>query len=276
MQLSEFIRDVRFRANISSDTQKKEYVSMSKIISFNKNDNSSFSNRKKMDYNRADTFEINKKYFNNNYDNFDSPYTNINNKYSKTFNYVKRNSMQIGNIHKFSNKVIQKFEISNNNSKEDHKIKKSKQNSSKKLLKVNPNFENDKIKLTRRNTMSITLPNNYNKDFSEQKNVNFNSIFSNNEIFTSKKDKEENSQFSSKSNSEDKSKSDFKDKGKIISLKRNNNKRNNQYIIKEEDENNISEITEDYNRQKSKMVINYIKEESTTKNSYTSISKDSQ
>ena len=282
MQLSEFIRDVRFRANISSDAQKKEYVSMSKKISYKKNENSSYSNRKKTDYIRADTFELNNKNLNNNYEMFDSPYSNISNKYAKTFNYAKRNSMHIGSTNQFSKKYIQKFETSNN-SKEDIKNKKPKTNSSRKLIKINPNFENEikGIKLTRRNTTAINLPNNFHKDFSEKKNFNFNSIFSNNEILTSKKDKEEIYLYSSKSNSEDRSKSDCKDKDKdknktVISLKKNNNKKNNQYIIKEEDE-NISEITEDYNKQKSKKEINNIKEESKSKNTNTnSISKDSQ
>ena len=250
MQLSEFIRDVRFRANISSDAQKKEYVSMSKLISFNKKESSSYSNRKKINYNRAETLDLNKKTLNNNYDVFDSPHTTINNKFAKTFN--KRNSMQIGNIKRFSNKFIQKFETSNN-SKEEIKDKKTKLNSSVKLLNINQNInniENEGINLIRRNT--ITLPNNCNKDFPIHRNLNFNSIFNNNEIFTSKKDKEESSLYSSKSVSEDKSKSDCKDKEKnikVISLKKNNNQSNNQYIIKEEDENNISEITEDYSKQ---------------------------
>ena len=68
---------------------------------------------------------------------------------------------------------------------------------------------------------------------------------SNNEILETKKEKEENSLYNSISNSEDSSFSNIK--GKERNSLENKNKKS-EYIIKEEDENNISSITDDFKK----------------------------
>ena len=247
IQLSDFIRDVRFRVNIGSDAQKKEFVSMSKKLGSSYKE---ISGRKTKN-NKAETYELNKKYLNNNFDFLDSPNNNNQNIYhSNTFNF-KRKSSLMGGSFKFSNTVINNFENSNN-PKEEIKSKKSKDKSN--LNKYITNFENkendilnykdNKKNFMRRNT-TVSLPNKFNKDFSyfNQKNVN---NLLNNDLFDAKKVNEENSIYSSNSNSEDKSKSDSKEKEKRKNEPSNKkeNKEKSREIIKEEDENNMSEIAE--------------------------------
>ena len=134
IQLSDFIRDVRFRVNISPDVQKKEFIEMSKKLDFLKE-----KSEKKTKFNRAETFQLDNKYSNNDYDIFDSPYINPQTKLlSNSVNYYKRNSFQISNSYKFSKKVISKFDnsiIPN----EEAKNKKSSDNSTDKLGKINKN-----------------------------------------------------------------------------------------------------------------------------------------
>lgn len=101
-QLSEFIIDARFRANIASDAKKQEFLEMSRKLN-------STSNKKTSLINGADTFDLNKKGLKNNFDIFESPFNNTNNKYNThTYKYSKRNSVQMGDA---PNKVINKFEI---------------------------------------------------------------------------------------------------------------------------------------------------------------------
>lgn len=89
-QLSEFIRDARFRANITSDAKKQEFLEMSRKLN-------STSNKKISLINRVDTFDLNKKGLKNNFDIFESPFNNTNNKYNiHTYKYSKRNSVQMG------------------------------------------------------------------------------------------------------------------------------------------------------------------------------------
>ena len=268
IQLSEFIRDVRFRVNIAPDVQKKEFISMSKRLGLNNKDNSD----RKYKSNRVETYELNKKYLNNNFELLDSSYNNYQKKYhSNTFNNLKRKSLQVTNSYKFTNKVISKFENSNN-PKEETKNKKSSNNSSNKLISINKNITNfdngendfnnksDKKNLMRRNT-TISLSNKFNKDFSESNPKNFNNIL-NNDIFNSLKVDEEDSIYSSQSYSEDKSKSDRKDKEKNKNdpTNKKENIKKPQEIIKEEDENNMSEIVEDHNNN-----IKLIKENTVSK-----------
>ena len=52
-QLSEFIIDARFRANITSDAKKQEFLEMSRKLN-------STSNKKTSLINGADTFDLNK------------------------------------------------------------------------------------------------------------------------------------------------------------------------------------------------------------------------
>ena len=108
IQLSEFIRDVRFRANIASDSKKQEFLEMSRKLN---SSNSKFGHKNSALIIKADTFDLNKKELNNNFDTLDSPFSNSNsnNKYNThTYKYSKRNSVQMGN---YQNKVINKFEI---------------------------------------------------------------------------------------------------------------------------------------------------------------------
>ena len=271
LQLSEFIRDVRFRVNLSSDVQKKEFVSISKKLSFqNKANTSSGPVKKKSIIYRADTFDLNKKELNSNLDIFNTRYNNGQNKiFSNSKNFIKRNSLQLNNMQKFSNKLIDKFD-SLAESKEENKNKKSSNNSSNKLIKINKNTNNYETdifgsaekykKLNRRNTAAITVPNKFNKEFSYLKNFNNKT---NNEIINSEKIKEENSLYSIYSSGEDKEKNSS-DNGEIDKNKKNilqntnnnNNKEKSEIIIKEEDENNISEITNENNKKKA---INEIK-----------------
>ena len=259
IQLSEFIRDVRFRVNIGPDSKKKDFIEMSKKLNTT---GSNFSHKRSTLINRADTFDLNKKELNNNFGMFDSPFNHTFNRYnSNTFKYSKRNSLQLGNLQKFSNKVINKFEI---NQKAEPKKKNPSDYSPNKLTNnitsinsyENAGFENNdksqkKPKFERRNTAALPLSGKFHKYFSDfnQKNLKFN-IMSNNEILETKKEKEENSLYNSISNSEDSSFSNIKDKERI-SLENKNKNKKSEFIIKEEDENNISSITDDFKKKKS-------------------------
>ena len=231
IQLSEFIRDVRFRVNIAPELQKKEFIAFSKKLSYNykdkDNNRSSFSGfngsgRKSM-INRADTFNFKNKNFLNSgsdiNDIFDSPYFNSkkNKQYPNTLELQKRNSMQINNFNKLSNKVITKFDASKEKEKDNSKIN------------SNEKSENN---FGRRKTEALSTPKNLSKDFPNQSDKK-------------EKEKERNDsiKFSSDSSGEENPKQKSKEKEKD---------KKNQFIIKEEDENenNMSEITEEHNRKK--------------------------
>ena len=260
IQLSEFIRDVRFRVNIAPDVKKKEFIEMSKKLSPG---NSSLSSRKKINYNRADTFDLNKKYSNMNYDFLDFPFNELNNYYPNTFNDNKRSSFQMGNIRKFSNRIINKFDASTN-PKEESKNKRAS-NFSNRLSVINKdisNFESEwndifesggKIRdLSRRNTASLSRPNYFNTDFSVHNQKNVNNRLS--EVIKPKKTKEENILNISKSSEEkkDKSKADIEEneRKRKRSMQEDNDINKSRFTIKEEDENNMSENTEDNKNQK--------------------------
>ena len=259
IQLSEFIRDVRFRVNIAPDVHRKEFIAISKKLDFSRDKS---ENKNKL--NKAEAYSLNKKYFNNNYDIFDSPYINPQTKFlSNSFNNYKRKSLQVGNSYKFGRKVINKFENSIL-SKEESKNKKSSDNSLSKLGKVNINKNNIGIleniilnsnenlkNKVRRNTTAISISNKFNKEFSDF-NQNFISSI-NNDLFK-KKENGDNSLYSSQSSSnEDKSKTEKKERETSLKLplKVQNNNEKNHDVIKEEDENNNSEITEDNKKRKS-------------------------
>ena len=256
LQLSEFIRDVRFRVNLAPDIQKKEFISMSKNISFKHRDSSTFNNNKRNTLiNRADTFDFKKKILNKN-DMFESPYNITLNRFNSNNIDLKRNSLQIASFHRLSNKVVKKFESSINSKEEPNKN--SSNNSTNKLTNINDFFiKNERINSLERRKTAISVLNNINKDLSDfnRKKLKF-KIIANNEILSSLKEKEENSLYSSKSSSEEKSKSDIKNKDKKIKfpLDKKNCKQKSEYIIKEEDENNMSEITEDYNKKRSSII----------------------
>ena len=246
IQLSEFIRDVRFRVNIAPELQKKEFIAFSKKLSYNykdrDNDRASFSgSERKSMINRADTFNFkNKNYLNSGSDIkdiFESPYFNSQNKnkyYPNTHDLKKRNSMQINNFNKLSNKVIKKFDISKEKEKENSKIN------------SNEKSENN---LGRRKTEALLTPKNFSKDFNN---------------ISDKKEKEKDGNnsiiFSSDSSGEEKPKQKSKEKEK--------EKEKNQFIIKEEDENenNMSEITEEHNKKKT-VKENKISDENENKSS---------
>ena len=246
IQLSEFIRDVRFRVNIAPELQKKEFIAFSKKLSYNykdrDNDRASFSgSERKSMINKADTFNFkNKNYLNSGSDIkdiFESPYFNSQNKnkyYPNTHDLKKRNSMQINNFNKLSNKVIKKFDISKEKEKENSKIN------------SNEKSENN---LGRRKTEALLTPKNFSKDFNN---------------ISDKKEKEKDGNnsiiFSSDSSGEEKPKQKSKEKEK--------EKEKNQFIIKEEDENenNMSEITEEHNKKKT-VKENKISDENENKSS---------
>ena len=106
-QLSEFIRDVRFRANLSPDAKKRDFVNMAKQMdlrnNITKSYNSSF-NKKYPNFSRVNTSDLG--------GNFDSPEPYNNKMISKSLGISKRNSAQIG-LNFFSNKLTDKFNISN-------------------------------------------------------------------------------------------------------------------------------------------------------------------
>ena len=248
IQLSEFIRDVRFRVNIASDANKKDYIGMSKKLNFQNKGNLSFS-RKKNSFFRAESCNLDKN--NKNNDIFDSPNNTQTNYYPKTFGYNKRNSFQ---IQKFSNKLINKFDTSTNSKGSTNQ--KYNYNSSNRLIKTNNDLQNDlgdifgssekQSHSIRRKTASVSLPNNFNTDFSQ--NILNSNIKTNNEIINPKKTKEENSLNSSNSSGDiiDKSKKNTEEKGK-----NENNLNKSGFTITEEDEYNMSEITEENKDQKS-------------------------
>ncbi len=265
IELSEFIRDVRFRVNIAPDIKKKEFIDISKKLNFNYKDNISYSgNKRKSLINRTDTFDFKKKFLNKNNDIFESPFNNTQTKnYPNTFELVKRNSMQINTFSKFPNTAIKNFDSVA--LKEEAKGK-NLSDASNKLKLINNNFEkhgldlndrSEKKNLNRRNTVAISISKNFNKDFSDfnDKDIKIKSMLSNNEIMKNKKEKDENSLYSSISSDEDKSKSNInnvKEKNnRKESYDKEKSKEKNQYIIKEEDENNISEISEDNKKKKS-------------------------
>ena len=285
IQLSEFIRDVRFRVNLDTDVKKKEFVAISKKLSFLNKGNISFgSNKKKSLINRAETFDLNKKYQNTNYDIFETPY-NANKEtklYSNTYNFNKRGSLQVNNLQKFSNKLLTKFD-SLDEPNEENKNKKCSNNSSKKLIRINKNINNygngisdifasgeKQKKFNRRNTAAVAVPITYNKDFHFFNQKNFNNK-ANNDLINSDKIQEEKYLYSSKSSSEDIEKNNSeigeKEKDKKNSFQiSNNNKEKKEFIIKEEDENNGSEITADENnKQKSSKDIKNLKKDNERK-----------
>jgi len=243
-QLSEFIRDVRFRANLGTDTKKRDFVNMAKQIDFNLG--STYNKRRNMGYGRGD-IDFN----NDNLDFLDTPFTEPNNKFfSNTIGKNKRNSVQAG-LNLFSNKIIKKFD-STNKKKEDSKDS----NDSNKILKTHThNKKNEffeiggkKLSMNRRNTATLLFPNKFNKEFSDfnQKNLNFN-IIPNNDNYNLKKENEDIS-VSIESNSDDKSKSKT-DNNEPENIKKKNTLKKQSIekkheIIKEEDENNNSETIE--------------------------------
>ena len=256
-QLSEFIRDVRFRANIAPDAKKRDFVNMAKQLDLRGSVSSNlnpFSKRKKFDLWRDESSDLN--------DIFESPEQN-NRFFTNSGSKNKRNSVQIG-LSSFSNRLADKFNVSN---KKDNTLYKNPMSSSvkfKKSLTKNINDEvNDifdsgvkKNNYNRRNTTAILIPNKLNKEFSQ-----FGKKNSNIDFYNFKKEKEDTSinSYSSKSSSEEKNDKE-KNKSKY-SVKKPMNKEKNQYIIKEEDENNNSEITEDNIKNKQNKDSKVIKED---------------
>ena len=232
-QLSEFIRDVRFRVNIAPDVKKREFINMAKQLEFKEKFSSSFNNKKKMDFVRRDTLDLSKRNSKNFGNIFDSPFKESPNRFiSNNFSFKKRNSLEIsGNL--LSNNLIGKFEIDKDDS---NPILRSQ---TKKNINVKSIFDNgpkSKV-LTRRNTEKINFINKINKDFSDtQSNNNFSNL----------KKEEENSIYSSKSSDEEKNKKEDNDLGKI--MKKSTFKILKSKVIKEEDENNNSEISDDNNK----------------------------
>ena len=247
LQLSEFIRDVRFRANLAPDAKKRDFVNMAKQIDFRNSISTNinpFSKKKKFDLWTDELSDLN--------DIFESPEQN-NRFLSNSSSKSKRNSVQLG-LSSFANKLADKFNVSN---KKDNTLYKNSMSSSLKFKKsitknindeVNDIFDSGvkKNNFNRRNTTAVFLPNKLNKEFSQFGKKNSNSNFYNN-----RKDKEDtsiNSNNSSKSSSEEKN---DKEKNKLrYSLSKPMNKGKHQYIIKEEDENNNSEIIENINKSK--------------------------
>ena len=241
-QLSEFIRDVRFRANLSPDAKKRDFVNMAKQMDLRNNVaksyNSSF-NKKYLNFSRVNTSDLG--------GNFDSPEPYNNKMISKSLGISKRNSAQIG-LNFFSNKLTDKFNISNKK-QNLYKNSFSDKLTIRKSLTKNINIEetNDildiglnKNTLNRRNTTAMIIPNKLNKEFSQfdRKNSNF-------DFYNFKKEKEDNSL--SLSSSEDNNDNDKEKNNKRIPSppKKPIIKGKNHYVIKEEDENdenNNSEI----------------------------------
>ena len=266
-QLSEFIRDVRFRANIAPDIQKREFVNMAKQLDFsdiNHNINSNINcisnnttiSSRKGNILRSETFDLNKRLLSNTFENFELTSTeHKNNLFANTFGKSKRTSLQM-NLNSFSN------------NKEDSKNYPFLKSNSKKGIHVDfeKDFDNSMMTKTfsRRNTAAAMVPKKLNNDFNENtpKNPNQNQNNSPNTDFynyTKEKEKqkekvkEDNLAFSSGTSSEEDNKEsdDMEQKQRKISMQKENKKAKNHYIIKEEDENNISEISEDNQKQKS-------------------------
>ena len=264
-QLSEFIRDVRFRANIAPDIKKREFVNMAKQLDFNHNINSlsnSISNNttlnsRKGNILRSETFDLNKRMLPNTFENFELPSTEHKNKlYASTFGKNKRTSLQ-ASLNSFSN-----------NSKEDPRNYPYMKSKSKKgiYIDLEKDLDDTMVKKTfnRRNTAAVIAPKKLKRDFSENssKNAYENQNNSpNNDFYNYRKEKEQEKQkqkednlaFSSGTSSEEDNKEsdDMEQKQRKISMQKENKKAKNHYIIKEEDENNISEISEDNQKQKS-------------------------
>jgi len=267
-QLSEFIRDVRFRANIAPDMKKREFVNMAKQLDFhdfNHNINSNINsisnnttlNSRKGNILRSETFDLNKRLMSNTFENFELPSTEHKNKlYASTFGKNKRNSLQMS-LNSFSN-----------NSKEDSKNYPYKKSNTKKGIYIDLDKDDDdsmmKKGFSRRNTAAIMVPKRFNKDFNDNtpKNQNQNQINSKNIDFYNyrkekekqkEKEKEDNLAFSSGSSSDEDNKEndDIGQSQRKISMQKENKKPKNQFVIKEEDENNNSEISEDNKKQKS-------------------------
>ena len=273
-QLSEFIRDVRFRANLVPDAKKRDFVNMAKQMDLRNNLTSSynsFNNKKPSDFSRTNTSDLD--YI------FESPEPyNNKNMLSKSLGISKRNSVQIGQ-NSFANKLSDKFNISGKK-KNLYKNSISGTLKIKKSLTKNINIDdrNDILEigfkqntLNRRNTTAIINPNKLNKEFSQfnRKNSNF-------DFYNFIKEKDENSL--SISSSEDYNDNE-KEKNKIrlpSPSKKPIIKDKNQYIIKEEDENNNSEITEDNNNKKKKSKEFKINKEEDKRNSQIYISKSVQ
>ena len=263
-QLSEFIRDVRFRANLAPDGKKRDFVNMAKQMDFRNNLTNSYnslSKKKNSEFSRAYTSDMS--------DIFESPEPYSNNILSKSLGISKRNSVQVG-FNSFSNKLSDKFNLS---SKKQGQYKNSVSGNLKfkKSLTKNINIDEKSdfldidVKqntLNRRNTTAIVIPNKLNKEFSQfnRKNSNF-------DFYNFKKEKDENSL--SISSSEDNNDNDKeKNKNRFPSpTKKPIIKGKNQYIIKEEDENNNSEITEDNNNKKKKSKEIKINKEEDKRNS---------
>jgi len=258
-QLSEFIRDVRFRANLASDAKKRDFVNMAKQMDLRNNlttSYNSFNKKKPSDFSRTNTSDLD--------DIFELPESYNNNTLSKSIGISKRNSVQIG-LNSFSNKLTDKFNISGKK-KNLYKSSISGTLKIKKSLTKNINIDdrNDILEigikqntLNRRNTTAIINPNKLNKEFSQfnRKNSNF-------DFYNFKKEKDENS-FSISSSEDNNDNEKEKNKIRLPSpSKKPIIKDKNQYIIKEEDENNNSEITEDNNNKKKKSKeIKFSKEE---------------
>lgn len=264
-QLSEFIRDVRFRANIAPDIKKREFVNMAKQLDFNHNINSlsnSISNNttlnsRKGNILRSETFDLNKRMLPNTFENFELPSTEHKNKlYASTFGKNKRTSLQ-ASLNSFSN-----------NSKEDPKNYPYMKSKSKKgiYIDLEKDLDDTMVKKTfnRRNTAAVIAPKKLKRDFSENssKNAYENQNNSpNNDFYNYRKEKEQEKQkqkednlaFSSETSSEEDNKEndDMEQNQRKISMQKENKKPKSQYVIKEEDENNISEISEDNKKQKS-------------------------
>ena len=275
-QLSEFIRDVRFRANIAPDIKKREFVNIAKQLDFNdinhniNNNANSISNNNTLNSKngrgnilRSETFDLNKRLLSNTFENFELPPTEKKNKlYSNTFGKSKRNSLQIS-LNSFSN-----------NLKEDSKNYPYMKSNTKKGIYVDfeKDFDNSMVKKTfsRRNTAAVIVPKKYNKDFNENvpKNTYQNQNITSNIDFYNyrkekelqkEKEKEENLDFSSGTSSEEDNKenNDMGQNQRKISFQKENKKQKNHYVIKEEDENNNSEISEDNQKQNSNVKEKY-------------------
>ena len=259
-QLSEFIRDVRFRANLAPDAKKRDFVNMAKQMDLRNNLTSSYNsltNKKLSDFPRTNTSDLD--------DNFESPERYNNNVLSKSLGLSKRNSAQVG-LNSFSNKLTDKFNISNKKQKL-YKNSISGTLKFKKSLTKNINIDEkgdildigtQQNTLNRRNTTAIIIPNKLNKEFSQ-----FNKKNSNFDFYNFIKEKDENSLTISSSEDNNDNDSD-KEKNKIrfqSPSKKPIINSKNQYIIKEEDENNNSEITEDNNKKKKSKDIKINKEE---------------
>ena len=246
-QLSEFIRDVRFRANIAPDAKKRDFVNMAKQLDFRGSMSSSFNpfnNRKKFDLWKDELSDLN--------DIFETPEQN-NRFFTNSGSKNKRNSVQVG-LSSFSNRLSDKFNVSN---KKDNTLYKNAMSSSVKFKKsltknihddVNDIFDSGvkNKNFNRRNTTAILISNKLHKEFPQ-----FGKKNSNVDFYNVRKEKEDisiNSNNSSKSSSEEKN--DKENNKSRYSVKKPLNKEKNQYIIKEEDENNNSEITEDNNKSK--------------------------